>query len=143
MPWGERQVMEGVIDVIYRLDGKMWIADSKTDRTTISEAPARAQLYAHQPATHRGAGARAAAGPRGAGEGRVICPPGSNLSGSGDPMSGPVAGVLPISVSPSGRRRRPVSRRLTESITRFRTNIRTNRPAVIRHPQRRPRCASS
>jgi len=53
MPWGERQVMEGVIDVIYRLDGKMWIADYKTDRTTISEAPARAELYAHQAAIYR------------------------------------------------------------------------------------------
>jgi ATP-dependent helicase/nuclease subunit A len=53
MPWGERQVMEGVIDVIYRLDGKMWIADYKTDRTTISKAPARAELYAHQAAIYR------------------------------------------------------------------------------------------
>ena len=53
MPWGERQVMEGVIDVIYRLDGKIWIADYKTDRTTTSEAPARAELYAHQAAIYR------------------------------------------------------------------------------------------
>jgi len=53
MPWGERQVMEGVIDVIYRLDGKIWIADYKTDRTTTSEALARAQMYAHQAAIYR------------------------------------------------------------------------------------------
>ena len=53
MPWGDRQVMEGVIDVIYRLDGKIWIADYKTDRTTTSEAPARAELYAHQAAIYR------------------------------------------------------------------------------------------
>ncbi|HEY7129444.1 MAG TPA: PD-(D/E)XK nuclease family protein, partial [Nitrospira sp.] len=48
IPWGERQVMEGVIDVIYRLDDKIWIADYKTERTSISEAPAKADLYAHQ-----------------------------------------------------------------------------------------------
>ena len=53
MPWHERQVMEGVIDLIYRLDGKIWIADYKTDRTTTSEAPARAELYAHQAAIYR------------------------------------------------------------------------------------------
>ena len=58
MPWGDRQVMEGVIDVIYRLDGKIWIADYKTDRTTTSEAPARAELYAHQAAIYREAVAR-------------------------------------------------------------------------------------
>ena len=53
MPWGERQVMEGVIDVIYRLDGRIWIADYKTDRITTSEAPARAELYSHQAAIYR------------------------------------------------------------------------------------------
>jgi ATP-dependent helicase/nuclease subunit A len=31
MPEGEGQMMEGVIDLIYRLDGRIWIADYKTD----------------------------------------------------------------------------------------------------------------
>ena len=38
MPWDDRQVMEGVIDLIYRLDGELWIADYKTDETA-EEAP--------------------------------------------------------------------------------------------------------
>jgi ATP-dependent helicase/nuclease subunit A len=58
MPWGEEQVMEGVIDVIYRLDGKVWIADYKTDRATRSEVPAKAGLYAGQAAIYREAARR-------------------------------------------------------------------------------------
>lgn len=53
MPWAERQVMEGVIDLIYRLDGRIWIADYKTDQTTKLEAPVRAELYAGQAAIYR------------------------------------------------------------------------------------------
>jgi ATP-dependent helicase/nuclease subunit A len=58
MPWGEGQVMEGVIDVIYRLDGTIWIADYKTDRATRSEAQAKARLYARQAAIYREAATR-------------------------------------------------------------------------------------
>lgn len=58
IPWGERQVMAGVIDVVYRLDGKMWIADYKTDRTSASEAQRKAASYAHQAAIYREAVAR-------------------------------------------------------------------------------------
>ncbi|HKY71269.1 MAG TPA: UvrD-helicase domain-containing protein [Nitrospira sp.] len=58
MPWNGNQAMEGVIDVIYRLDGKMWIADYKTDRVTGSEAPAQAGLYVDQAAIYREAAAR-------------------------------------------------------------------------------------
>jgi ATP-dependent helicase/nuclease subunit A len=53
MPWGDGQVMQGVMDVIYRLDGRTWIADYKTDRATRSEAPARAAMYAAQAAIYR------------------------------------------------------------------------------------------
>jgi ATP-dependent helicase/nuclease subunit A len=53
MPWGDGQVMEGVIDLIYRLDGHTWIADYKTDKTTKREAQARAALYADQAAIYR------------------------------------------------------------------------------------------
>jgi len=48
MPWGEEQVMEGVIDLLYRLDGALWIADYKTDAVTDDDAPARAERYRTQ-----------------------------------------------------------------------------------------------
>ncbi len=55
MPWGERQVMEGVIDVLYRLDGGLWIADYKTDSVTSEEAPARAEGYREQGRAYKAA----------------------------------------------------------------------------------------
>jgi ATP-dependent helicase/nuclease subunit A len=58
MPWGEGQVMQGVMDVIYRLDGTTWIADYKTDRATTSEAPAKAAMYSGQAAIYRQAATR-------------------------------------------------------------------------------------
>ena len=58
MPWGERQVMEGVIDLIYRLDGKTWIADYKTDFVTESEARSRAIMYVQQAGIYREAATR-------------------------------------------------------------------------------------
>jgi ATP-dependent helicase/nuclease subunit A len=48
MPWGEGQVMEGVIDVIYRLDGAVWVADYKTDAIKAEQAAARAEQYRMQ-----------------------------------------------------------------------------------------------
>ncbi len=48
MPWSERQVMEGVIDLIYRLDGELWIADYKTDIVSAEQAPVRAEEYRTQ-----------------------------------------------------------------------------------------------
>ncbi|MCP9447437.1 MAG: UvrD-helicase domain-containing protein [Nitrospira sp.] len=48
MPWGEGQVMEGVIDVIYRLDGTVWVADYKTDAIEAEQAAARAERYRTQ-----------------------------------------------------------------------------------------------
>jgi ATP-dependent helicase/nuclease subunit A len=45
MPWGEHQVMEGVIDLIYRLGGSLWIADYKTDTVTSAQAQHRAERY--------------------------------------------------------------------------------------------------
>ncbi|MCP9470249.1 MAG: UvrD-helicase domain-containing protein [Nitrospira sp.] len=48
MPWGEGQVMEGVIDVIYRLDGTVWVADYKTDAIEVEQAAARAERYRMQ-----------------------------------------------------------------------------------------------
>mgnify|MGYP003335570025 CR=1 FL=1 len=48
IPWGEKQVMEGVIDVLYRLDGRLWIADYKTDAVTPDEAPTQAERYRTQ-----------------------------------------------------------------------------------------------
>jgi ATP-dependent helicase/nuclease subunit A len=48
MPLGEGQMMEGVIDLIYRLDGRIWIADYKTDDVAAEDAPARADRYRSQ-----------------------------------------------------------------------------------------------
>ena len=58
MPWGDGQVMEGVIDVVYRLDGAIRIADYKTDRAAPDEVHARAKLYAAQAAIYREAAGR-------------------------------------------------------------------------------------
>jgi ATP-dependent helicase/nuclease subunit A len=48
MPLGEGQTMEGVIDLIYRLDDQIWIADYKTDDVTAEDAQARADRYRSQ-----------------------------------------------------------------------------------------------
>ena len=48
IPWGDGQVMEGVIDVIYRFDGDLWVADYKTDAISADQAVARAEQYRPQ-----------------------------------------------------------------------------------------------
>ena len=48
MPLGEGQIMEGVIDLIYRLDGRIWIADYKTDDVAAEDVQARADRYRSQ-----------------------------------------------------------------------------------------------
>ena len=58
MPWNEEQMMEGVIDIIYRLDGTIWIADYKTDRVTLSEVSEKATVYAPQALIYREAAAK-------------------------------------------------------------------------------------
>jgi ATP-dependent helicase/nuclease subunit A len=58
MPWGEHQLMQGVIDIIYRLDGRIWIADYKTDRVAGSEVRKRADLYIQQAEMYRTAASR-------------------------------------------------------------------------------------
>ena len=55
MPWGDRQVMEGVIDLIYRFDGELWIADYKTDAILADQAPARAEQYRTQSEVYKAA----------------------------------------------------------------------------------------
>jgi ATP-dependent helicase/nuclease subunit A len=62
IPWGEGQVMEGVIDLMYRHGGRLWIADYKTDRISAGEAPARAQRYQQQATAYRAAAARCLGG---------------------------------------------------------------------------------
>jgi len=51
-------VMEGVIDVVYRLDGKVHLADYKTDRVKDSEVAARAADYEGQARIYREAVSR-------------------------------------------------------------------------------------
>ena len=53
IPWREGQMMEGVIDLMYRLDGKLWIADYKTDQVTAEEATVRADRYQAQAEAYR------------------------------------------------------------------------------------------
>ncbi len=53
LAWGEGQIMEGVIDVIYRVDGAIWIADYKTDRVDAADVRRRAEQYAAQAAIYR------------------------------------------------------------------------------------------
>ena len=48
MPLGEGQIMEGVIDLIYRLDERIWIADYKTDDVAAEDASARVDRYRSQ-----------------------------------------------------------------------------------------------
>jgi ATP-dependent helicase/nuclease subunit A len=48
MPFGEGQMMEGVIDLIYRLDGRIWIADYKTDNVSAEDVQTRAGHYQSQ-----------------------------------------------------------------------------------------------
>jgi ATP-dependent helicase/nuclease subunit A len=59
IPWGkDGQVMEGVMDLVYRLDGRVWIADYKTDRVEPDELADRAARYGPQAAVYRAAVAR-------------------------------------------------------------------------------------
>ena len=55
MPWGDRQVMEGVIDIIYRLDGELWVADYKTDVVSTDQAAGRAEQYRVQSEVYKAA----------------------------------------------------------------------------------------
>ena len=41
-------MMEGVIDLIYRLDDRIWIADYKTDDVAAEDVQARADRYRPQ-----------------------------------------------------------------------------------------------
>jgi ATP-dependent helicase/nuclease subunit A len=48
MPLGEGQTMEGVIDLIYRLDDRVWIADYKTDEVVAEDIQSRVDRYRPQ-----------------------------------------------------------------------------------------------
>jgi len=59
MPWNEgRQVMEGAIDLLYRLDGELWIADYKTDMLPFEQVEARVESYREQARLYQAAVAR-------------------------------------------------------------------------------------
>ena len=55
VPWGDRQVMEGVIDLLYRLDGELWVADYKTDAISADQAAVRAEQYRTQSEVYKSA----------------------------------------------------------------------------------------
>ena len=52
MPLGKGQIMEGVIDLIYRLDDRIWIADYKTDDVVAEDVQTRADRYQPQAANY-------------------------------------------------------------------------------------------
>ncbi len=51
--WEGDRIMSGVIDLLYRLDGKLWIADYKTDDVLVEELPARIDRYREQVSIYR------------------------------------------------------------------------------------------
>ena len=54
IPWnGGRQIMEGAIDLLYRIDGEIWIADYKTDMIPADQVAARVELYREQARLYR------------------------------------------------------------------------------------------
>ena len=55
LPWGDGQVMNGVIDVLFRHEGRLWIGDYKTDAVAADEAPHRAERYRAQAAVYQAA----------------------------------------------------------------------------------------
>ena len=55
MPWEDRQVMEGIIDLIYRFDGELWVADYKSDAISAGQAAARAEQYRTQSEVYKAA----------------------------------------------------------------------------------------
>jgi ATP-dependent helicase/nuclease subunit A len=59
MPLGEGQMVEGVIDLIYRLDDRIWIADYKTDDVAVEDLQAIADRYRPQAEMYSQAVARA------------------------------------------------------------------------------------
>jgi ATP-dependent helicase/nuclease subunit A len=64
IPWNEgRQVMEGVIDLLYRHDGELWIADYKTNMITLDQVAARVDNYREQARIYRTAVERSLGGP--------------------------------------------------------------------------------
>ena len=53
IPWEGDQIVSGVMDLLYRLDGKLWIADYKTDAVPVEGVPARVEHYREQAAIYR------------------------------------------------------------------------------------------
>ena len=55
MPWGDHQIMDGVIDLLYRLGDVVWVADYKTDAVRSDQAKARAEQYRTQSEVYKAA----------------------------------------------------------------------------------------
>jgi ATP-dependent helicase/nuclease subunit A len=52
MPLGNGQIVDGVIDLIYRLDDRIWIADYKTDDVSAEDVQTKADRYRSQAANY-------------------------------------------------------------------------------------------
>ena len=57
-------VMEGVIDLLYQLDGHLWVADYKTDRVLDQEIPDRTVRYRSQAQIYQDAVSRSVGVPK-------------------------------------------------------------------------------
>ncbi|MDP3090383.1 MAG: UvrD-helicase domain-containing protein [Nitrospira sp.] len=55
MSWEEGQIVHGMMDVIYRLDDRIWIGDYKTDQVTAQNMPERAERYRSQMTLYKAA----------------------------------------------------------------------------------------
>jgi ATP-dependent helicase/nuclease subunit A len=58
MPWDNGQVMEGVMDILYRLDGQLWVADYKTDAVEAADVTSHAERYRTQGQIYKRAATR-------------------------------------------------------------------------------------
>jgi ATP-dependent helicase/nuclease subunit A len=55
IPWDQRQIMTGTIDVIYRVDGQVWVADYKADDMGEEQLQEHVRRYALQAQAYRAA----------------------------------------------------------------------------------------
>lgn len=55
MSWEEGQIVHGMMDVIYRLDDRIWIGDYKTDLVMAKDVPERAERYRSQMTLYKAA----------------------------------------------------------------------------------------
>lgn len=59
MPWdGQQRTMSGTIDLLYRLEGRFWVADYKTDALEVEDVQTKLSQYRQQAEIYTAAIAR-------------------------------------------------------------------------------------